>query len=54
MKQNKDLIYVPQYEPNVKKMVTALRILLEYEPDNREKKEFIFNHKSIKLIKNKF
>ena len=53
MKQNKDLIYVPQYEPDAKKMVAALRILLEYEPNNREKEEFILNHKFVKLIKNK-
>ncbi|MGH2331072.1 hypothetical protein [Thermoanaerobacter mathranii] len=51
MKQNKNLIYIPQYEPDTKKMVTALQILLEYESNNRKEKEFMLNPKFIELIK---
>ncbi|SDF17474.1 hypothetical protein SAMN04244560_00360 [Thermoanaerobacter thermohydrosulfuricus] len=51
MKQNKKLIYMPQYEPDIKQMVTALQILLEYEPNNKKEREFILSPKFIELIK---
>lgn len=51
MKQNKDLIYVPQYDPDLKKMTRVLQILLDYELNNKKQKELILNPKLIELLR---
>jgi len=53
MKQNKNLIYIPEYEPDLERMVTALQILLEYKPENVKKKQPLLSHELLKSVKNK-
>jgi len=54
MKQDKNLIYIPEYEPDLEKMVAALQILLEYKPGNVKKEQPLLSRELLKSIKNKF
>jgi hypothetical protein len=39
MKQPKGLVYKAEYEPDMARMVQALRVLLDYNPQNPQGKE---------------
>lgn len=53
MKQSKNLIYIPEYEPDLEKMVTALQILLKYKSDTKGKEQHLSQHEMTESIKNK-